>query len=230
MPDARPCDEVRDLLPELAAGVASGDDRARALSHLADCAACRRELTELTAVLDGLVLLAPEHEPSPGFESSVLAALGPADRHAGSRRPGRVLTAVAASVVAAALAGGVLWWVTADDRRAGDQYRRTLAEADGRYFVAAQVSGALGRDVGTVFAYEGDPSWLFVTIDGAPVSGEYRVQLVTADHRSIDIGWCDVSDGHGSWGRTVRVPVGDIRRIDLEPPTGATLQARFERG
>jgi hypothetical protein len=229
MPDARPCDEIRDLLPELAAGVASGDDRARALSHLADCAACRRELTALTAVLDGLVLLAPEHEPSPGFETRVLAAMGPAARRGRPRLPGRVLTAVAASVVAAAVAGGTLWWVTADDRRAGHQYEHTLAEADGRYFVAAQVSGAAGRDVGTVFAYEGDPSWLFVTLDGAAVSGRYLVEVVTTDQQHIDIGWCDVSDGRGSWGRTVRVPVGEIRRVELTPPSGPTLRARFER-
>jgi hypothetical protein len=227
MADPRPCDEVRDLLPELAAGVASGDDRARALAHLAGCAACRRELAELTGVLDGLVLLAPEHEPSAGFESAVLAAMEPVAGR--GRWPGRLLTAVAASVLAAALAGGLVWWQTADDRRAGEQYRRTLAEADGRYFVAASVATAPGRDVGTVFAYEGRPSWVFVTLDDAPAEGRYVVQVVTRDGRTVDIGWCDVEGGRGSWGRTVNVAVSDMQAVRMVMPGGEPLRARFDR-
>ena len=35
LPVGAGCEAVRDLLPELAAGVAAGDDRARALAHLA---------------------------------------------------------------------------------------------------------------------------------------------------------------------------------------------------
>lgn len=228
MADSRPCDEVRDLLPELAAGVASGDDRARALAHLAGCAACRRDLDELTGVLDGLVMLAPEHEPSAGFESAVLAAMEPVA--GGGRRFGRLLTAVAASLLAAALAGGLVWWQTADDRRAGEQYRRTLAEADGRYFEAASIATAPGRDVGTVFAYEGRPSWVFVTLDEAPADGSYRVEVVTRDGRAVDIGWCDVVDGRGSWGRTVDIAVGDMRAVRMVQPGAGTLRAGFDRG
>jgi hypothetical protein len=145
------------------------------------------------------------------------------------RRPGRVFTAaglaVAASVLAAALAGGLVWWQTADDRRAGDQYRRTLAEADGRYFAAASITDRAGRDVGTVFAYEGRPSWLFMTVDDAAVSGRYQVQVTTTGGETVDIGWCDVSGGRGSWGRTVDVPVDEIRRVEMRAPTGATLRA-----
>lgn len=213
MTDLPRCEEVRDLLPELAAGVADGDERARALAHVAGCADCRRELDELTSALDRLVLLAPEHEPSPGFESAVLAAMAP---RRGTRHRARAFAlAAAASVLVAAVAAGGLWWHTADDRRLAAQYRRTLAVADGRYLTAAEVSTVAEPSVGHAFLYEGGPSWLFLTIESAPSSGRYQVQLVTTDRRTVDIGWCDVSSGRGSWGRTIDVPVSDIRRIQL---------------
>ncbi len=226
MTDLPRCDEVRDLLPELAAGVADGDERARALAHLATCSDCRQELDELTSALDRLVLLAPEHEPSPGFESAVLAAMGPTG---GARRgPGAFVVAAAASALVAAVAAGGLWWHTADDRQLAAQYRRTLAVADGRYLAAAEVRTVAEPSVGHAFVYAGDPSWLFLTIDSAPSSGRYQVQLVTTDRRTVDIGWCEVSSGRGSWGRTVDVPVSDIRRIQLLRAGVPAMSAEFD--
>ena len=219
------CTEVRELLPELAAGVADGDARARALAHLAGCADCRRELDETTRVIDEMVLLAPEHEPSPGFESSVLAGLTPSPRR--DRRLTVALVGLAASVLVATLAAGLVWWQTADDRRLAADYRRTLAVADGRYLTAADVSTALEPSVGHAFAYEGSPSWLFVTIESAPSSGDYRVQLVTTDNRTIDIGRCQIVGGKGSWGWTSDVRVKDIARVELVRSGVPTMTADF---
>src|SRR5512132_697606 len=118
------CAEARELFPELAAGVAAGDERARTLAHLSRCPECRRELAATAEVVDELLLLAPEHEPPAGFESSVLARLVPA----------------ASIVVAAALAAGATWWRTADDR----EYRHTLAVAHGSGLSAAPLLFAGG--------------------------------------------------------------------------------------
>src|SRR6266498_2424723 len=114
MPDAPDCAAARELLPEVAADIAAGDDRARALRHLSGCRECRRELAQLTEVVDDLLLLAPAHKPPAGFERSVLARLTPA---APPRRrlPSPLLWA-ASSVVVALLAAGAVWWRTADDR------------------------------------------------------------------------------------------------------------------
>lgn len=222
MSDPRGCDEVRELLPELAAGVAAGDERARALAHLAGCDECRRELADLSAVVDELVALAPAHEPSPGFESAVLAAMVPRRR----RRPSPAVLAVAATLLGALLAAGTVWWQTAPDRDLAHKYRHTLAVADGQYFVAAPVEGG-GGGSGTVFAYEGKPSWLFVSLQDSPWSGRYEVQVVTTDGRIVQAGWCEVKDGHGSWGRTVPVPVHDISAVRLQAPGAGTLRATF---
>ncbi len=219
------CNEVRELLPELAAGVAEGDARARALAHLAGCADCRRELDETTRVIDEMVLLAPEHEPSAGFESSVLAALTPHPRR--DRRVAAALLGLAASLLVAALAGGLVWQQTADDRQLATDYRRTLAVADGRYLTAADVTSPQTRSAGHAFAYEGTPSWVFITIDSAPSSGAYQVQVVTTDRRTIDIGLCRIVGGKGSWGWTLDIPVSDISTIQLLRSGVPTMSADF---
>src|SRR4051795_797936 len=72
------CEHTRALTAELALGIADGADRAQALRHLAECANCRRELEQLSAVADELLMLAPERQPAAGFESRVLARLEPA--------------------------------------------------------------------------------------------------------------------------------------------------------
>jgi hypothetical protein len=169
MGEALNCVEVVALLPELSAGVAEGGARAWALAHLADCADCRRELDETTAVLDGLILLSPEHQPAAGFEDAVLEALFPVG--AGSSRTTRVLLGAAASILVAALGAGLVWWQTGDDRQLAAQYRRTLSVADGRYLAATRVSTATGATAGQVLAYAGHPSWAFMTINRAPSSG-----------------------------------------------------------
>lgn len=225
MTETPDCTPVRQLLPELAAGVADGTERARALAHLAACPDCRRELDDTTRILDELLLLAPEREPSAGFESSVLAALTPRRRW---RRPvGAALLALAASVVVAAAGAGLVWWQTADDRQLATQYRQTLAVADGRYLAAADISTVVEPSAGHAFVYQGSPSWVFLTIDSAPSSGNYQVQLVTTDDRTIDVGRCQVIGGKASWGWTLEVPVRDIARIQLLRSGVPTMSADF---
>lgn len=225
MPEHDACQETRDLLPELAAGVADGGARANALAHLARCPECRRELSDITAVLDELVLLAPAHEPSPGFESSVLNTLAPARAR---RRPlPAVALAAAAAVIVAALAGGLVWRQTSDDRNLARQYRDTLAVADGSYLRAADITTTEEPSVGHAFAYQGSPSWIFISLESAPKSGTYQVQIITTDHRTIDIGLCPVRNGKGSWGTAIQVQIRDVSRIQLLRTGVPTMSARF---
>lgn len=230
MTDRADCQEVRELLPELAAGVASGEQRARALAHLTGCPDCRQELQEAATLVDELMLvLAPEHEPSAGFESRLLAAL-PLARPRHHRRPTRrfVLRAVAAvltAVLVAVLAVGLTWRQTADDRQLAAHYRHTLAAADGRYLTAAGLVESSGRKAGHVFAYQGSPSWLFVELTAAPASGPYAIRLVTTDDRAVSAGVCRVTAGSGSYGRTIDLAVSAIRRVELVQPGNPTLVA-----
>jgi hypothetical protein len=212
MPESPRCREIRELLPEVAMGVASGDVRAKALAHLAGCADCRRELEEIAATVDELLLLAPEHEPPTGFDVRVLDALddGTPSRH----RLRTSFLLAAAFVLVAAMAAGFAWSRGEDDRTVAAHYRDTLAVANGSYLSAAHVT-VDGTTYGNAFAYQGDPSWLFVTVEAAGGSGSYPVRLVTTDGRSLDVGTCSLRNGSGSWGSTVDVPIRSIDRIEL---------------
>jgi hypothetical protein len=222
------CAEVRDLIPELAMGVASGEERAGALAHVATCAECRALLEEATRVVDELVLLAPEQEPPAGFEARVLAAL---PRRLPLHRRRATWLAVAAALLAAFTGTVVTRWADSDERQIAADYRRTLQVADGSYLRAADLTttrpGRAGvTEVGNVFAYEGKPSWVFMTVAGAP-SGDYHVTLVTKDGRARSIGTCWVRGGNGSWGTAVDVPIYALDRIEMRAEDGTTLTAAF---
>lgn len=224
MDESQRCMEVRVLVPELALGVASGEVRARALAHIAGCDECRRELEDAAATVDELLLLAPEHEPPPGFDTRVLTGL---DHR--SRRPStsRLLLAAAALVLVAGAAGGLTWWRGSDDRTLASQYRETLSVAGGRYLHAADLISTDGGEVGHVFAYQGSPPWIFVSVqDGPP--GVHRVRLVTTAGRTVWIGTCSVrDDGTGSWGTSLGVPISAVERVDLVRNGQATMVAKL---
>ena len=204
-------------------GVASGEARARSLAHLAGCADCRRELEDVAGIVDELLLLAPEREPPTGFDAKVLAALDQGPR-SHKFRDGLLLAA--AAVLVAAVAGGLTWWHQADDRSVASQYRQVLSIANGSYLRAAELT-TNGASAGSVFAYEGQPSWVFVTVADAS-SGTYDVRLITRDGDSRWIGTCTVRDGTGSWGVTVDQPIRSVDRVEMYRPGLPTMVADFQ--
>ena len=95
----------------------------------------------------------------------MLARLTPA---APRRRRPRPRLWAASIAAAAALAAGTVWWQTADDRELASSYRHTLAVAHGHDLSAAPLLLAGGAETGTVFAYQGSPSWIYVTFRSTP--------------------------------------------------------------
>ena len=68
---------MSDDLIEFALGTLSGRRRAAVLDHLETCAHCNAEVESLADVTDKLLWLAPEAEPSLGFETRVIEWRGP---------------------------------------------------------------------------------------------------------------------------------------------------------
>lgn len=211
MSDWRGCAEVRELIPELAMGVAPGDERAMALNHLTTCAECRQVLEETSEIVDELLLLAPQHEPPPGFDAKVIDAVSGEQPRRWKISKG--LIAAAAIILAASLGAGLTRWAGAEDRQLADQYRQTLDVANGDYLRAADLTGADG-EAGHVFAYQGNPSWVFISVEDAP-SGVHRVRYVTNDGVTHWLGVCTVRHGQGSWGTAIDVPVYALDSIEL---------------
>ena len=230
MVDRDACAEVADLLPEVATGAVSGTDRARVLCHLAGCARCRGELSELARTADELLSLIPEREPPASFEAAVLARLAPpapaATVH--RRRPvwRRAAIQVAAVLLAAVVAAGLTWWRTSPNRHLADEYRRTLAIGDGSYLRAAPVTN--GTDVvGHLYAYQGRPSWIYVTITNAPAPGTYQARLTAKDGRQWDMGQCVVAKRYCGTGNTITIPVDQISAVRMELSGGHEMVAQL---
>lgn len=224
--------DIADLLAEVATGAASGPDRARVLSHLVDCEACRRELAELTKVADEVLLVAPERQPQAGFENGVLARIAEsaeAVRPVVSirRRVWRSVAAVAAAVAVGLAATGAVWQATSDDRELAARYRETLDIANGKYFTAAPVLDAGGTQVGHVFLYQGEPSWVFTVLDRAPKPGSYDVAITTAGGTDT-VATCSAETTSCGVGATVDTDIDRIHQVRLVEPGGTVLTATLK--
>lgn len=177
------CARVRDLLAELALGIAGGDERAAVLAHVGTCDACSLALEETVRVADALLLTGPEAEPPVGFESRVVARL-----RSGRRR--RWWTLLAAATAAATLGAGI------GAALAG------RGPAPGIRSARLRTAGAAA--VGEVYLARGSTPWVFMTVDRTDGT-LLTCQLVLADGATIEVGSFRVQDGRGSWGRALAV-------------------------
>lgn len=213
----RACSGADDRAAELALGLLTGRERAAALQHVAGCPGCRAAVERLRGVAESLLLLTPEAEPPPGFESDVLARIGaeqepPAGRAHRSRWS---RWAAVAAVVAVVVGGaGVLRW----DSGRGEPVAS-----------AAMVAGS-GRDVGRVWRYDGDPSWLFVSVPGwmrweSPAEargagGGYRLRVALAGGRTVELDRVSFDGTAGSWGTTTPFDAADVRSVSVIDESG----------
>ena len=219
------CAATRAALPEIALGIADGEERAQILEHVARCSDCRRELDQLSSLADDLITLAPEVEPPPGFESRVLRRLtvGRPPRHSARRRIRRLALAAVVPAVAAATALAFTISHRADLRLAS-QYRAALQGAHGTYFQSARLHAPGGYVEGVVFAYQGSPSWLFYALDARDGNHRYTEQIVTRSGRTFTLPPFTTVDA--TWGVATPVSVRDIARVRLiAQPNGSVLEA-----
>jgi hypothetical protein len=219
------CEQVRELAAELAIGIADGQQRDAALRHAATCPDCRRLVAELSTVVDDLLLLAPSHEPPPGFAARTAARISPpaarrsrvtrpAARHLPARRGWVPRLAVAASVAAAlAVGAGAVYQGTASDRQLAGSYRAVLAQGHGSFFAAAPLRGPTGT-VGTVFGYQGRPSWLFATVHLLiPGPQRFDVELVTREGRHLSAGTAVLGGTHHTWGAQIPIDLTNLAQL-----------------
>ena len=200
------CAEVRDLAPELAVNIVSGPERAEALDHMSGCGPCRAFVAELAEAADALTLLAAEAEPPPGFERRVVAAIG-----SGRRRSWRRIAMVAASVAAATAIVSIVGVRLVE----GDDQRPVVAPAAPSSVKTVSMRNDAGIDVGQVHVSDGHPSVVVVTVDYLISDGTYAVQLSSPQRADEQIGRMRVSNGHGSWAGTTRLPPeGRIAVVD----------------
>jgi hypothetical protein len=210
------CEHTRELAAELALGVLEGEERGRALEHLADCPECRHRVEELSEVADQLLLLAPQREAPIGFESRVLSKVLPA---AEPPRRRRRLQLVLAPVAAALAAVAITLAIVSDDLRTAHHYRDTLTRANGTEFEAYSLETESGQLAGTVFSYQGSPSWIQIDVDPAYRATLTGAQLITDDGTQIPLGWFRL-DRWGSSGGGIPVEPRQVSVLRLQSAAG----------
>jgi hypothetical protein len=219
------CDDIRDLTAEVALGIASGDDRARVLDHVADCRACRDELRQLTTVSDELLVVAPEHEPPPGFEQRVLRALTPPNPKPRRMRIQRFLRPALAVAAGAAVASVIAVGATHNDRQLASEYRQALAAADGSRFVAIPLRDGAGVKRGSVSLYNGRPSWIVIAATGRDASSLPRAELVSRSGKRVPLTGFVLR--RGVWGGPLPVGFDSIASVQLLGPDGHSQLVAF---
>jgi hypothetical protein len=221
------CEEFSNVAAELALGVLTGRERARALAHLERCDACRDEVRQLTQTGEELLGLLPAAEPPAGFESRVLARIGieaPARKSRGwklprwsAARPAVVTRRMlATAAVVAALAAAVLggWGL-----RAGTAPTATA----GSPLSSAALTSANHQTTGEIYVYNGTPRWLYMGVTTWPSSGTVICQVVGKNGHVTTVGSFQVKNGYGSWGSPVPADTGPLAGARLISADGAVL-------
>ena len=220
MTDDTARDHVHDVVAELALGIASEDDRARAAAHIRTCLECRREYDEFARVADALLLVGPTQAPPEGFEGGVVEQL----RAASARQPRwrRTVALVAAAVLGAtaAFVGGYV--ALRPDLELLRLYRQTLEVSDGVGLGAFPLRERDAARAGTVFAYEGSTPWVFVVVTGARRSGEFDVEFRTRRGQTFRLGSMDVTGGRGTFGAVAPISIFQMAGLQLLDPESGT--------
>ena len=133
------------------------------------------------------------------------------------------MAVAAAAVLAAAIGAGSVFVTTANDRRLAQSYRAVLAEGQGSSFAAAPLRGAQGR-IGTVFGYQGQPSWMVVSVrPGVPDEGRLQVQALTRDGRYLTLGKAVLGGGNRAWGGQLPVDLAELHELRFARSDGRTV-------
>lgn len=229
------CAEFADAAAELALGVLTGRERARALEHLDRCEACRENVRQLTVTGEELVGLLPAIEPPAGFETRVMERLGlgtpapdPVRQLSPARRFGRKLAdwtgrggvsyprrmlstaAVAAAVIVAGLGGWGLHAATSSPA-ASPLSSATLVTAS-------------HQTAGQVYFYDSGSRWLYMSVNiGSAGNDTVICQVQGPDGHLTTVGSFQLTGGSGYWGSPDPVTNGPLTGARLVTTTGTVL-------
>lgn len=222
------CDEVREIAPDIALGLLTGEERADALAHLEQCEACRAEVATLAVAADEVLLAGPRATPPAGFAERTLARLAneraagdglppasgpPAGRAAGrgrrARTPRRRLVAVALAAAAAVVVAVGLTAVLGGGGSPGGE----VAVADLRTGTGVVVGEATAEGDASSLVTVDVPAWdeLVERWGDAPGSGYWLVVEQDDGTRTMHALADDVQD----WSMRVDAEVDDIATVAM---------------
>jgi hypothetical protein len=226
------CEACSADLPELALGVLTGRERARALAHVDACPRCADQLEQLTRAADTVLLTAPVQEPPMGFEVRLFDRMGVRAVTRGRRRLARtprLMTATVASAAAAVAALGVGLGVTLSSSQSPTAPVATPAPAP--HMQSANLV-ANGHTVGHVMFVNGTKPWMSMmladsgahdTFDRLGTSNTLKCVVVDKDGVTHTVGTLVAKDGYGAWYAPLRVNPDHLRAAKVVSPSGAVI-------
>jgi len=230
MSDDQPqCDEYSQNLAELALGILTGRARAATLAHVDSCAHCAEELEQLSRAADAVVSVAPELEPTVGFEVRLFNRMGLGDDPApvravpdeGRRGPFRWVAgaprwalASAAAVVALLIGLSIGWSIGSPS---GTQHPTEVAA------VATVALKEHGNTVGTVTTYGGATPWMVMTLDDSSAHGTLTCEVVTDNGVTHRVGTFSATYGHAAWDAPLKVAPQDVRKAEVVSANGTVI-------
>lgn len=212
-------ERMRELAPELALDILSGYERAIAQDHLNVCPECRAYVSSLTMVGDRLLSLVPGAEPPVGFEDRVLASMGltppPARPQPARRRWAPTIAVAAAAAVLFGVGGGLVGNVVAEH----NQTSIAAGPPENNHIIRFAVFHTpANQAVGQVFTYQGNPSWVYMSIAAGQNVNWVSCQLIMRNGEMHGVGAFTLNGGRGSWS-------GDLVDVDLSKVSSARLVA-----
>lgn len=224
------CERMREQAPELALDILSGEERATVQAHLNECADCREYVGSLTQVSDQFLTLVPGVEPPLGFEDRVLARMGmTAPQPRPSRR--RHWLAVTAAAAVAALVFGAGGWVVGSVATSPSTVAALPGQQNNHVIRFASFWTSDKQKVGQVFTYQGEPSWLYMTVTAKPNIGWVACQLIRRDGKTVQVGAFTLAAGKGSWSADMTIDPSQVSGARLVSSDGSILaSASFDNG
>jgi hypothetical protein len=215
------CVQMRELAAELALDVLAGYERATGQAHLNECPSCRAYVSSLTQVSDRLLALVPSAEPPVGFEDRVLARMGLTPPPV--RQPKRRWWPVAIAAAVAALVFGVGGWVIGAVTMANTVTSVAASPSSDEVLRFAVLRTADQHQIGQVFTYQGEASWMYMAITADPGVSPVTCELVDRDGAAVQVGMFPLHQGKGSWGEALAIDPSKVVGARLLSGDGAVL-------
>ncbi len=104
--------------------------------------------------------------------------------------------------------------MTANSRRADAQRTATLL-------------GAHSLRVGKVAFYRGEPSWVFMNLEGSAYDGRAVCRLRGPNGTTLVSGTFDVDNGSGQFARALQLDIDEVGGAEIVTPMGAPVATAF---
>ena len=91
----------------------------------------------------------------------------------------------------------------------------------------ATLLGAHSLRIGKIAFYRGEPSWVFMNLEGSAYDGRAVCRLRRPNGTTLVSGTFDVHNGSGQFARVLQLDIDEVGRAEIVTPTGVPVATAF---